>query len=173
MNKRPILKLKLKTTDIVIEGICWFVLGLLWILTIFSYNSLPDTIPIHFNMEGKVDRYGDKGEIISLPLVGTIIFIGISILNKFPHIFNYLAEITTENALTQYQSATRMLRILKLVVILIFITITLLTINVSINNGNEINLWLIFILIGVLFIITAFYTFKSLKSKQHSIKHEE
>lgn len=165
MNKRPILKLKLNTIDIVIEAISWFAVGLLWILIIYFFNVLPNTIPIHFNAIGKVDGYGDKNELFHLPIIGTVIFFGITILNKFPHIFNYLVEITPENALTQYQSATRMLRILKFVVILIFITITLLTINVSVKNEKEINPWFIPVLIGILFTITAFYIFKSIKKQ--------
>lgn len=165
MDKRPVLKLEPQTTDIVIEAVGWFALIVLWVVTLFYYSNLPDTIPMHFNLAGKVDSYGDKYEIFSLPVVGTILFVGITILNKFPHIFNYLVEITKENALSQYQSATRMLRILKLVVILIFITITLLTINVSILNGNEINPWIILGFIGILFIITVFYIVKSIKKQ--------
>lgn len=168
MNKRPIIKLNLNTTDILIEAIGWFALAVLWLLTLISYAKLPDIIPVHFDIAGKIDRYGNKSEMLTLPVVGTVIFIGIAILNKFPHIFNYLVEITTENALTQYQSATRMLRILNFVIVLIFITITLLTINVSIKNDKEINPWLTPILIGILFIITAFYIIKSIKSNRSS-----
>ena len=173
MNKRPIIKLKLTNTAIVIEAISWFALGLLWIITLYNYTSLPESIPMHFNLAGKVDRYGDKSEILILPFVGTVLFFGMTILNKFPHIFNYLVEITTENALAQYQSATQMLRILKFVVILIFITITLLTIDVSKQNGNEINPWFVPALIGILFIITTFYIVKSIKSNQHNKIHEK
>ena len=173
MNKRPIIKLKLTNAAIVIEAISWCALGLLWVITLFNYTSLPESIPMHFNLAGKVDRYGDKSEILILPFVGTVIFIGITILNKFPHIFNYLVEITIDNALAQYQSATQMLRILKFVVILIFITITLLTINVSEQNGNEINPWLVPALIAILFIITALYIVKSIKSNQHNKIHEK
>lgn len=165
MRKRPILKLKLSKTDTIIEAVSWSSLVLLWVITIFNYTNLPDIIPIHYNAAGKVDGYGHKTELIILPIIGTIIFIAITILNKFPHIFNYLVEITEENALSQYQFATRMLRILKLVIIIIFITITLLTIDVSITNGNEINFWLLPIIISTLFITTALYIYKSIKKQ--------
>lgn len=74
MNKRPILKLKLNTTDIVIEASSWFAMGIFWILIIYFFYVLPDTIPIHFNAMGKVDRYSDKSEIFSLPIISTVIF---------------------------------------------------------------------------------------------------
>ncbi len=166
MNKRPIIKLKLNTTDIIIEAASWLAMGLLWIVIIYFFNILPNTIPVHFNAIGIADRYGDKSELFSLPIIATMIFFGITVLNKFPHIFNYLVEITPENALTQYQSATRMLRILKFVVLLIFITITLLTINVSVKKEKEINPWFTPILIGILFTITAFYILKSIKKQR-------
>ncbi len=165
MNKRPILKLKLNTFDIVVEAMSCFSLGLLWLLVIFNYSSLPEIIPIHFNAAGKVDGYGNKSQLFALPLIGTVIFVAITTLNKFPHNFNYLVEITTENASRQYQSATRMLRILRFVVILIFITITLLTINTTFKNEKEINSWFVPALIAILFIITAFYIFKSVKKQ--------
>jgi len=52
---RPKIKIELTTTDKVVEILGWFVLLAIWIFTISSYSSLPDTIPIHYNGVGKAD----------------------------------------------------------------------------------------------------------------------
>jgi hypothetical protein len=42
-----------------------------------------------------------------------------TVLNRFPHIFNYTTTITEENALREYTRATRLVRYLKLTMVLI------------------------------------------------------
>jgi uncharacterized membrane protein len=113
MNDRPKIKLKLTITDIVIEIFGWISVLLIWILTISNYNALPDVIPTHYNLSGNVDRIDEKSNILILPIIATILFAGLSILNKFPHIFNYSIKITSENALKQYSISTRIIRYLK------------------------------------------------------------
>lgn len=51
----------------------------------FIWNRLPQRIPMHYNIEGQVDRYGDKIEIflipIMLPLLVYVIFSVIPIID--------------------------------------------------------------------------------------------
>ena len=35
----------------------------------FVWNELPDQVPMHWNMQGEIDRYGDKTELISIPFM--------------------------------------------------------------------------------------------------------
>lgn len=110
MKGRPRIKIELTTTDNVIELIGWLSLLAIWVLAITSYSNLPDTIPIHYNGAGQIDRFGNKINILTLPLIATILFVGITIANRFPHIFNYPTKITEENAFSQYSNITRMNR---------------------------------------------------------------
>lgn len=77
----------------------------LWALTIFVFLKLARTIPIHFTAPGEVDNYGNKIIIIILSTLATIVYAGLSFLNKFPHHFNYIRKITVGNALHQYTLA--------------------------------------------------------------------
>src|SRR5689334_19196218 len=114
MSSRPKIKLKLSLADKVIEVAGFLALGFLWTLTVSNFSSLPEIIPTHFNGAGEVDDYGSKNMILILPVIATILFAGLTFLNKFPHLFNYPTEITGENAEKQYRSATRLMRCLKL-----------------------------------------------------------
>ncbi len=47
------------------------------------YNSLPQTIPIHFNFEGKADGYGDKSTLIFTTIMMSCVGIGVYFLVKY------------------------------------------------------------------------------------------
>jgi uncharacterized membrane protein len=39
------------------------------VYTMFIYNSLPSEIPVHWNIDGEIDNYGNKNMILMLPLI--------------------------------------------------------------------------------------------------------
>lgn len=117
MRERPKIKLELTTLDKTLELLGWVSILAIWVLPITNYTNLSDRIPIHYNAAGQADGFGGKGNIITLPLMATVLFVGLSLLNKFPHVFNYPANITADNALRQYTTATRWIRFLKLIVV--------------------------------------------------------
>jgi len=81
---------------------------------------LPDTVPTHFNLKGEIDGYGSKYTLLYPVVVSLVLYIGLTILNRYPNAFNYAVEITGENAQIQYRLATRLVRWLKWVVMLTF-----------------------------------------------------
>jgi len=48
-----------------------------WIYIAFIWDKLPSTIPTHFGIDGTADAYGPKTEIMILPLVFSVIGIGV------------------------------------------------------------------------------------------------
>jgi Protein of unknown function (DUF1648). len=132
MKKRPIIKLELSITDKIFEVLGWCAMLMTWVLIITNYSKLPNIIPTHYNYAGQADSFGDKEKILILPIVATILFIGMTILNKYPHLFNYPKKITESNALKQYTIATRLIRCLKFAIVLTFGFIVF----VSIRDAN-------------------------------------
>jgi uncharacterized membrane protein len=98
MKERPKIKLELTTTDKILEMLGWASILAVWVLILATYTNLPDTIPIHYNGAGQADGFGEKNYIFILPLAATALFVGMTILNKFPHVFNYPINITPHNA---------------------------------------------------------------------------
>lgn len=117
---RPRIKPELNTADKIVEISGWLVLAITWIFVLTHYSGLPPTIAIHYNAAGIADGYGAKIHALILPAIASVILVSMTLLNKVPHIFNYLVTITEENAHRQYTNATRMVRYLKLVLVLIF-----------------------------------------------------
>lgn len=165
MNTRPKLTLILTPIDKIIEILCWLTLVFLWAFTLFHYSSMPEIIPTHFNVSGQADSYGSKGTIFILPIIGTILFLGLSILNLFPQIFNYPANISTENAQRQYVNATRMIRFLKFGIVLIFSLLAYLTSQGSVDKSKGIGMWFLPIIVAIIFIPLVFFIIKAVKSK--------
>ncbi len=126
MQVRPKIILRLSRLDKTLETSGKCIIILLWIFAIIAFFKAPDTIPTHFNTSGQVDNYGKKGTIFILPIIATIILIGLTILNQYPNIFNYLTEITEANAVYQYSIATRMIRFFKVLIAILFTIIVLL-----------------------------------------------
>ena len=164
MNKRPKIILELTTTDKVFEILGWISILAIWVLTTINYQNLPDNIPIHFNGSGQPDGFGGKVNILTLPLIATILFIGMTILNKFPHVFNYPTNISADNALGQYTNATRMIRYLKLIIVVIFGLIELQTIRNVNEQTSGLGVWFLPLTLGLIFIPLTFFVVKSLNS---------
>ena len=125
IEPRPKIQLILSPFDNIIENTGWFLLVFLWGFTIYAYFILPEIIPNHFNIEGQVDAVGTKIFIFVFPVLGTVVFFGLTFINQYPHIFNYPTSITAQNAEQQYRNATRLIRFLKSFIILIFSIITM------------------------------------------------
>ncbi len=167
MSERPKLKLELTTFDKILEILGWASILVIWVLTITNYTNLPDTIPIHYNGAGQADGFGGKTTILTLPLIATVLFIGLTILNKFPHIFNYPTNITPDNALRQYTNATRLIRYLKFIIVVIFGLIALKTIQNANGQEDGLGIWFLPVTLGLIFIPMIYYIVKSFKRQNN------
>lgn len=164
MNDRPKIKLERTATDRAVEILGWTALLALWTLTIINYSSLPDTIPIHYNGAGQADGFGGKGNILTLPFMATVLFTGLSVLNRYPHVFNYPTPITKENAVRQYTIATRMIRYLKLIVVVIFGLIVLQTVRNVNGQISGLGVGFLSLIAGLIFIPLICFVIKSRKT---------
>ena len=165
MKERAKIKLELTANDKVLEIVGWISVFAIWSLTIVNYNSLPDIIPIHYNATGKADGFGGKANILTLPLISTILFVGLTILNKFPHIFNYPTGITEENAQRQYTNATRLIRYLKFIIVITFGFISFRTIQNAHGKAEGLGSWLAPLFLVLVFFPLVLFIVKSVKTK--------
>ncbi|MES2389513.1 MAG: DUF1648 domain-containing protein [Bacteroidota bacterium] len=138
-------------------------IAILWLLAIWSYFTMPEIIPVHFNGSGTADSFGPRGSIFILPAVGTLVFGLLTLLNKVPHVFNYPAAITPENAEAHYTNATRMLRYMKLSICVLFIVLVFFTMQTAKGNTNGLGVWFMPFILGIVFIPIVVSVFKARK----------
>jgi uncharacterized membrane protein len=130
-SERPKILLSRQVTDRWLDTTSLLILLLTWTYTVVSYFSLPGQIPVHYNFKGIADSYGSRATVFILPAIITIIWAGLGVLNKLPHIFNYAVKITASNAERQYRAATRLIRVLKLVIVCFCLFVTCKVINAA------------------------------------------
>jgi uncharacterized membrane protein len=164
MQTKPKIQLQLSKLDEALELLSKIVLVVMFCLAVFVYSKTPDIIPSHFNALGKPDGFSDKFVIFILPLIGSVIYFGMSQVVKYPNLFNYAVPISEENAERQYELATRMIRFLQLAILIIFTIIILMTYLTTIGMTNGLEIWFLpfALFIGIVpVIITLIQSFKT------------
>lgn len=131
METRPKLKPELTVTDRFAESFSIFLLLLIWIMSLYYYSRLPEIIPTHFNAAGQPDAEGGKSTLFLLPVITTMLYAIMTIVNLFPHTFNFPGKITPETAMSQYTLATRMVRFIKVIMMLMFAVMTYMIIKTA------------------------------------------
>ncbi len=165
MEKRPILIINPTKTEKIIEIIGYIILLAYWITTISTYQNLPEKIPIHYNGLGEVDNYGKKSSIFLLPIIGSFIFVILTMISKNPQNFNYNIKITEENAEYQYKNSIKLMQFLKIIVIILFFMIDLKTIRIAIGKSIGLGNSFLPLTIGIIFLPIIYFAYKSYKVK--------
>jgi uncharacterized membrane protein len=141
--------------------------GLIYIVYVLAqnWNSIPDRVPGHFGLDGRPDAYASKSSILLLPVVGFVIYLVITVLGRYPHMFSYMWKITPENAYRQYQLAGTMLSAMKAEVIWIFNYIIFATIKISMGKAEGLSPLFLPILLVVIFGPICLYLYVSYKER--------
>ena len=115
----------------IIDIICIALLFGISIYLLIGWGNLPDKIPGHYDALGNIDRWGSKNELIVLPIIAWIMFIGISVLERFPKVWNTGVKVTEENAYRVYSTLYDMIKTLKLMLVIIFSFLTINSIHMT------------------------------------------
>ena len=85
----PNIKVTITKFDTFLEIIALLLLIVFWIFNVVHFKDLPEIIPIHFNGSGTADGFGPRASIFALPIIGTILYIGLTVLQKYPNYSNF------------------------------------------------------------------------------------
>jgi len=154
------IAIKLDITDKIIEALAGLLLFVMWFWIAYYYPDLPSRIPTHFNFAGEANGFGDKIDIFILPVSATLVYLVTTILNKFPHKFNYPVALTEENKEKIYYLGTKMLRMLKFLTVLTMSVVAIANVNIAKNKEGAFPNIVLLILIGSIFISVAYFIAK-------------
>lgn len=116
----------------------------------YIWNQLPERVPVHWNFQGEIDRYGDKIELILIPvLLPLLIYV----------IFLVVPKIDPKKKLNKMGNKLQTLKVLMTT----FMSILALFIIYSAKNQSFENSNYLILLIGILYIILGNY-FKTIKA---------
>lgn len=115
----------------------------------YIWNQLPEKVPVHWNIKGEIDRYGEKIELIIIPiLLPLLVYITFLVIPK----------IDPKNNLNKMGKKLQSIKVLST----IFMSILALLIIYSAKNQSLTNPNYIVLSIGILYIILGNY-FKAIK----------
>lgn len=160
---QPKIKVEKEQIDHILTMLA--LIGIVFMILVIAlyYSKLPDHIPVHFNAAGEPDRFGNKKTIMILPILGIITVIGMHFLSKIPHTYNYLVEITEQNAHYQYQKASRLMAAINAIITWMFSYILWASIQVALGNWNGLGSAFLVLSMLVLFITIFYYILQSKK----------
>ncbi|UOE41412.1 DUF1648 domain-containing protein [Chryseobacterium suipulveris] len=75
----------LKNISFFLKILSFFILVFIWVYTMITYGKLPETVPIHFGLDGKADGFGSKNTNWFLAGISSVIFILMMYLSKNPN----------------------------------------------------------------------------------------
>ena len=154
---RPVIPLQLSVLDKFLEAASLVLLVYLIAMTLVIYYRLPEEIPVHFNAAGEVNRYGNKSTILIFAVIAPFLYVIFTVLNKYPHKFNYPVHITPGNALKQYIYVTRFLRAMKTSILFFFILLVHVIYKAVQSQNGALNPLLLPALMALIFIPIVIY----------------
>ncbi|TAI49628.1 DUF1648 domain-containing protein [Flagellimonas allohymeniacidonis] len=85
----------------------WGIIVLNFLVVLWFYFDLPDKIPLHFNIEGEVNGYGNKLELWILPALNLIVYyiIAVFTFKIKPYKMNFPTKVTEKSAPILYRMA--------------------------------------------------------------------
>jgi len=132
---------------------------------IVEWADLPAKVPAHYNAKGEIDRWGSKWELAILPAIGLALIAGMTILSRYPHLYNYPVRITEENAAAQYALARRLIAWINLELAMIFACIGWMSVQAAKSGSDGMGLWVIPVILFVVLGTVVFYFVRALRIK--------
>ncbi len=164
-KNRPRIKIPLQISDFAVEAVCGTFLILIILLPIMYWNELPSRIPSHFNFNGSPNRFGSKNSLIALPILAFVLNLGLTILSRAPHLYNYPVKITEANAENMYRVGSRSMRWLKTALTMFLCYLTYGSINTAMGNATGLNRYVLILYLSSLAIIIGVVIFSGIKNR--------
>ena len=117
-NYKPYTQLSL--FDWVLEAASFLVIVASWVVLLLNFAEIPETVPVHFNMQGEADRFGSKNELFLVQGIASVLYAGMVVLALFPQAHNMPTTLTEENKEEKWKLSAQFIRVVNLVVSSIF-----------------------------------------------------
>ena len=114
---KPLLSTAVPRTERMLNALTLLLLVGQVVLIIGYYAQLPETIPVHFGLAGKPDRWGGRAQLFIVPGLSAFIFLLFWSFRFIPiDFYNMPFPITPENRDRQLRNSHEMLAMLSLAV---------------------------------------------------------
>ena len=123
-EKIEIRKNALDVIETIVSLLC--IVGIV-VYLFLAWGSIPDRIPGHYNALGEVDHWSGKSSLIVLPTISWLIFGFITLVERYPQIWNTGITVTEQNRERVYRLLKNLIALVKMFVLLMFASLTVLS----------------------------------------------
>ena len=116
---------------------------------ILFWHTFPEQIPGHYNAAGEVDRWGNKSELILLPIMSWLIYGFITLIERLPQVWNTGVRVTSENRALVYRLLKSLIAVVKMFTLLMFASLTVIS-SLALNLPMWYLLAFLVILVGAI-----------------------
>ncbi len=165
-NYRPRLQITETESDKIWNRIALIGIIGLWLFAIYAFVVLPETVPIHFGLDGNANNWGNKITLFIFPVLATIFYFSLGKLATVPHIYNYGSTLTEENAYAHYSLAAKLIRVMRACLTLIFIFCDVDIYFAATETNPTTTGWLLPVIIGFAIVPNIWYLYRSYSMKK-------
>ena len=144
------MEMKYTRLQKIIEAIGIIITIVYIIYFITSFGNFPDRTPAHYDFAGEVTRYSSKYEMLLMPILGVLLYAGITLLQKYPKAWNVPIKVTEENEEQAYSILRTGIIVTKVQMIGIFALISYYSSNMK---SIPVYMSVLFILVPIITII--------------------
>ena len=164
-NPRPVLQVPRSPLESVLEifalaGLAGMVYGVA-----VNWSILPEKIPSHYGVSGQPDNWSGKSTLLILPIISAVLYTGLTIFSRYPHIYNYAWPITPQNAATQYRLARQLIIVFKTAIVWLFAYINWRTIQTALERAQGLGQAFLPIFLLTIFGSLGFYLYKAFQTR--------
>jgi uncharacterized membrane protein len=150
-NPRPYLKVSYEPWMVAAEILTVLVLIGTAIYSVISYQSLPETIPTHFGVDGEANGFGSRATLFFPLVVAVFIYLLLTLIGRFPRIFNYPWRVTEANARRLYTVSVQLLVVLKLEMVALFAYIVTAIVRYATVAPGPFDIGFLFVTVAIIF----------------------
>ncbi|MDD4311749.1 MAG: DUF1648 domain-containing protein [Eubacteriales bacterium] len=149
------IKIERNVLDIIeaVVSLCCLVGVTLYL--ILAWNTIPAQIPAHYNAAGEVNRWGNKSELIVLPIISVMLYGMITLIERFPQIWNTGIRVTEENRTQVYRLLKNLIACVKIIMLSVFSFLTVLS-----ALARNLSIWFLLAFVALLFGTIAYFIVK-------------
>ncbi|MBK1810969.1 DUF1648 domain-containing protein [Clostridium sp. YIM B02505] len=164
-NKRPILKIPYSSLERILEIVSIAaIIVVIGLLTAY-WDDVPQRIATHFDIRGNPDDWGSKNTLLIIPIMSVFFYVLLTTVSKFPHIFNYVVDISELNARFQYSNARRLMIFIKTEMLVYFSIMEYNLLIVGLGYKTSLAIAMLPLFLIIVFGTVIYFIRKSLKYK--------
>jgi uncharacterized membrane protein len=162
---RPVLRVPRTRLEAVLDCVGVLVLGVMaWTLFV-AWPALPREVPVDFGTSGTPVAWGSKGLLLLFAGIALAVHLGLSLLRRIPHLYNYPFPITEANAERQYLLARLLVTALRTEVVGVFAYIEWQTIRVALGEAEGLGEAGVLAFVALIFATVAAYFIQASKAR--------